>query len=260
MDVKSQSADVIIIGGGIGGLMLAAICRKLQISFLVLERSEEITPLGAGISLSPNALRVLDQLGIYDEIRKEGQDVRKMLVYRNSTKWRELDFTRLQDRFGYPVYCIERHVFHELLFKAAGGDEFVRFHEKVVDLVDDAAKPFVTVRTESGGEFQGTVVVGADGIRSVTRRLLATQSGVESAKNTIKFTGRVHMSGFTNPIAHLTEMEKGVGCWMLNDGAIMTTWSCKGKRQMYSGAKVSLQDFQAIAHGSIHLILFFIRL
>jgi salicylate hydroxylase len=245
---KSQSADVIIVGGGIGGLMLAAICRKLNISFLVLERSEEITPLGAGISLSPNALRVLDQLGIYDKIREEGQDVRKMLVYRNSTKWRELDFTRLQDRFGYPVYCIERHVFHELLFKSAGGKDFVHFNEKVVDLVDDPAESFVTVKTESGGEFRGTVVVGADGIRSVTRRLLATKSGVESAKNTIKFTGRVHMSGFTNPINHLTEKEAGVGCWMLNDGAIMTTWSCKDNRQMYSGAKVSLHNFKIMVH------------
>ena len=250
-DELPTTVDVLIIGGGIGGLMLAAICRKLNISFLVLERGEKITPQGTGISLSPNALRVLDQLGIYEEIVNQGQDLRKMLIYHNAKKWRELDVSAFRQKFGYSIYAIERHLFHQLLYQAAGNEEFIRLNAKVNGLIDDDAKPYVTVQTTRGKEFRGKVVVGADGIRSITRRLLATNAGLSSAKSTIRFTGRVHMSGYTAPIFHLGEQEIGVGTWMLYDRSILTTWPCKDNRQWYIGVKVkpsnekgeSSQDF-----------------
>lgn len=236
---SADTTDILIVGAGIGGLTLAAICHKLNIPYLVLERGEKITPQGAGISLSANALRVLDQLGIFDDIAKEGQDLRKMLIYYGTTKWRELDFTCYREKFGYAVYAIERHRFHRLLHEAAGGDDFVRLNAQVDDLIDDETKPYVTVTTTRGQEFRGKVVVGADGIRSATRRLLGRNSGDPSATNTIRFTGRVHMSGYTRPISHLTERETGVGTWMLYDRTILTTWPCKDNRQWYIGVKVS---------------------
>ena len=88
-----SSIQVLIVGGGIGGLTLAAICQKLGISCLVLERTLKLTPQGAGISLAPNALKALDQLGLYGEICKHGQKLDKILIHRNETKWRELDYT-----------------------------------------------------------------------------------------------------------------------------------------------------------------------
>lgn len=236
---STNTTDILIVGAGIGGLTLAAICHKLNIPYLVLERSEKITPQGAGISLSANALRVLDQLGIFDDIAKEGQDLRKMLIYYDTTRWRELDFTCYREKFGYAVYAIERHRFHHLLHQAAGGDDFVRLNAQVDNLIDDETKQYVTVTTTRGQEFRGKVVVGADGIRSATRRVLGLNSGDPSATNTIKFTGRVHMSGYTQPISHLTERETGVGTWMLYDRTILTTWPCKDNRQWYIGVKVS---------------------
>lgn len=160
------TTNVLIVGGGTGGLVLVAICRKLNIHFLALERGQKITPQGAGIALSPNALRVLDQLGIYEEIVSQGQDLRKMLIYRNFTKWRELDASSFCDTFGYPIYSIERHLFHRMLYQAAGNDEFIRWNAKIDDLIDDDTQPYVTVRTTRGEKFGGKVVVGADGILS----------------------------------------------------------------------------------------------
>ena len=55
--------QVIIIGGGIGGLTLASICRQVGLTCRVLERASSVKPAGAAISLAPNALRVLDQIG-----------------------------------------------------------------------------------------------------------------------------------------------------------------------------------------------------
>lgn len=230
-------AQVLIIGGGIGGLTLAAICRKIGISCKVLERTKELTPAGAGISLSPNAFRVLDQLGVYRNIVEEGQRLRKIQVHRNRTKWSEIDFQWLEQTFGYPVYSIERHLFHHLLYAAAGERDTVLLDAEMTDIVDDPTQPGVMVKLSDGRSFVGEAVVGADGIRSATRRILAHQAGLESV-NTIRFTGRVHMSGYTAPLTNLGPAEIGVGNWLLYDNSILTTWPCKDNRQWYIGVKV----------------------
>lgn len=238
---ESASAPVVIVGAGIGGLTLAAICRRIKLRCIVLERANEPNPAGAGISLAPNALRVLEQLGVYQKVREYGQPLRKMLVHHNETLWREMDFTGLEDKFDYPVYSIERAKLHEALVEAAGGVSAIRWGTKVTDVVDDKSKDRVLVKTESGEEFQADVVVGADGIRSVARRVLARDAGLNSI-NTIQFTGRVHMSGYTAPLSHLGSESEGVGNWLFYDDAILTSWPCRDNRQWYIGVKVRSLD------------------
>lgn len=236
-------APVIIIGAGIGGLTLAAICNRLNLDCIVLERTKELTPVGAGISLAPNALRVLDQLGIYSSIKQHGQPLRTMLVHYERERWRSMDFRGVESKFGYPVYSIERSLLHNALLEAAGGESAVEWGMQVMDIVEDKAKGCVLVKTASGKTFVGDVVVGADGIRSVTRRVLAREAGLESI-NTIHFTGRVHMSGYTKPIPYLGKEHEGVGNWIFYDNAILTTWPCKDNRQWYIGVKVGRVYFQ----------------
>ncbi|KFY12171.1 hypothetical protein V492_04054 [Pseudogymnoascus sp. VKM F-4246] len=227
---------VLIVGAGIGGLTLAAICRQANIPCIVLERSVKLSPQGAGISLAPNALGALDQLGLYPQIQEHGQRLNKMLAYYNETFWRALDFTGLEAKFGYPVYSIERHKFHWFLYEAAGGDECVRLDSTVVDVIDDAGSDRVVVKVVGGKQYTGDMVVGADGIRSVTRRILAENAGL-SRINTIKFTGRVHMSGYTKPLPNLGRQDLGVGSWMFYDDSVLTSWPCIDNRQWYIGVK-----------------------
>ena len=230
-------AQVLIVGGGIGGLMLAAILRRQNIRCIVLERSDKLTPVGAGISLAPNALKVLDQLGLYGAVQRDGQALRGMLVHHNDELWREIDFTGVKTAFGYPVYSIERCKLHEMLHEAAGGHEGVRWGQRVVDVVDKPECDHVIVKVAGEKFFTADVVVGADGIRSVTRRILAEHAGLESV-NTIQFTGRVHMSGFTRPMENLGEKDLGVGNWLFYDDAILTSWPCKDNAQWFIGVKV----------------------
>lgn len=142
----------------------------------------------------------------------------------------------MDSTFGYPVYSIERHHFHRELYTAAGGEETVLLGSKVEDLLDDPCSSFVTVKLANGAEITADVVVGADGIRSVTRRILARNAGLP-AVNSINFTGRVHMSGYTSPVKHLGPSELGVGNWLLYDDSILTTWPCRDNRQWFIGVK-----------------------
>lgn len=56
--------------------------------------------------------------------------------------------------------------------------------------------------------------------------------------NTIRFSGRVHMSGYTKPLRHLSTEDEGVAHWMLYDDAILTTWPCGDNRQWFIGVSV----------------------
>lgn len=65
----TRTARAIVIGGGIGGLAAAAALHQRGWAVTVLERAPALDPVGAAISLAPNALRALDVLGVGDEIR-----------------------------------------------------------------------------------------------------------------------------------------------------------------------------------------------
>lgn len=62
---------VLIAGGGIAGLTLANMLERIGVDYLILEGYREMAPqVGASIGILPNGDRVLDQIGLYDEIRK----------------------------------------------------------------------------------------------------------------------------------------------------------------------------------------------
>ena len=71
--VRDGEGVVLIIGAGIGGLTTAIACRRAGLEYAVFERVPAIHPVGAGIALWRNALRVYDTLGIGDRMRRLGK-------------------------------------------------------------------------------------------------------------------------------------------------------------------------------------------
>jgi 2-polyprenyl-6-methoxyphenol hydroxylase-like FAD-dependent oxidoreductase len=66
-----MSLKVIIVGGSFSGLSLANMLEKFDMDYILLEGHSSIAPqLGASVGLLPTGLRILDQLGCYDEIEK----------------------------------------------------------------------------------------------------------------------------------------------------------------------------------------------
>src|ERR1700741_2312252 len=71
---------VLIAGGGIGGLATALAVAKTGRRVHVLEKAPEFAELGAGLQLAPNALRVLNALGLLDEIEKHAFHPRRLIL------------------------------------------------------------------------------------------------------------------------------------------------------------------------------------
>lgn len=61
----------VIVGGGIGGLSLARELSLRGLKATVLERAPQLNPVGAGIIMNPNAMRVLERNGLADEVRRD---------------------------------------------------------------------------------------------------------------------------------------------------------------------------------------------
>lgn len=82
MAEPNQHYEVIIAGGGIAGVTLALMFEKLGISYFLLEGRDTLeSDRGAGIGLQPNGLRVLDQLGLVEDIEEATIPLEKWFSY-----------------------------------------------------------------------------------------------------------------------------------------------------------------------------------
>lgn len=79
----SPKTRVLIVGGGLGGLVLAILLQRAGIDYLVLEQSVLIRPLGSVIALSPLVLPLMEQLGLLDEIKRVSKPLGKITVLRD---------------------------------------------------------------------------------------------------------------------------------------------------------------------------------
>lgn len=153
----------VIIGGGIAGLASALALTRHGWQVEVLERAPEFTEVGAGLSLWPNALRALDALGVGEGVRARAALQGQAGIRDAAGRWlSRADTAELERRYG-PLAMIHRADLLAVL-RAAVPDEALRPGTTVT-----AVRPDGTV-LYSAGESRADLVVGADGVRSVTRQ------------------------------------------------------------------------------------------
>ena len=174
--MAQQSLPFVIIGGGIGGLACALALSRKGFRSILLEQASEFGEIGAGIQLGPNVFRMFEQLGITDLVRPLAV-FPEMLMMRDSITGEvvtkiDLD-ERFLNRFRYPYAVIHRADLHTVLLEAcrAAPDLItMKTGQKVTDIVDRGTS--VTVKTAAGETYEGTALVGADGLWSVVRQKL----------------------------------------------------------------------------------------
>ncbi|SED78663.1 salicylate hydroxylase [Streptomyces misionensis] len=174
--------EVIVVGGGIGGLGAAYSLTRQGLGVRLLERAPAFGEVGAGIQLAPNCTRILDDYGLLDEAKSLGV-VPDSMVMRDAVDGSELtrlDLRDLEKRYGYPYLVIHRSDLHGLLLRAC--------ERAGVELVTDATVTSyentdggARVTVASGGTHQADVVLAADGLHSVARGLLVDDQPVSSA-------------------------------------------------------------------------------
>lgn len=178
---RVEVVEVVIAGGGIAGLTTALTCHEIGVAATVYESAGELRPLGVGINLQPNAVRELHDLGLADELEAIGVRTREWaLAGRNGRDvWSEP--RGIDAGYRWPQYSVHRGRLQMMLLEAVldrlGPEAVVTGHRLVGYSQDDRG---VTARFDTRGgmrELRGTVLIGADGLRSAVRAQMYPDEG-----------------------------------------------------------------------------------
>src|ERR1700733_15641840 len=171
-----MTADVplLVIGGGIGGLAAALALARAGFTAHVVERSAEFGEIGAGIQLAPNALRVLDGLGVLPDLAALAGRPRRLVLMHADTgqPLTTVDFgAPFERRYGYAYTVMHRGDLLAVLLAACRANALVTLEagREVTELADlgRAARGGFA----DGGGYDCGAVIGADGLWSTARRL-----------------------------------------------------------------------------------------
>lgn len=175
-------ADVIVVGGGIGGLSTAYALSRKGFRVRVLEQAKEFGEVGAGLQIAPNCTRILDEYGLLDEATSLGV-LPTSMVMRDAVDGSELtrlDLADLERTYGFPYLVIHRSDLHAIFLRGcqrAGVD--LRTDHAVVGYANTEAGG--RVELADGRVEEAALVVAADGLHSVARRLLVEDEPVSSS-------------------------------------------------------------------------------
>lgn len=161
----------LIVGAGIGGLTTAIALRQAGIDVVVLERAAELKEAGAGLLLGANAIKVLDRLGLGDEVREIGAPT----MVGNLFSWRgeelvSLSADQVERLVGAESFAVHRADLQPVLLRSLGDDHShgpVRLDAELVSFAQDGKG--VRAFLADGGEERADLLVGADGIHSKIR-------------------------------------------------------------------------------------------
>jgi 2-polyprenyl-6-methoxyphenol hydroxylase-like FAD-dependent oxidoreductase len=206
--------SALVIGGGLSGCAAAILLAESGVEVDLVEVKPDASALGSGITLQGNALRVLVQLGVWDQVESSGYGF-------SSTGLRapDPDGTVLvvmpDERTGGPdlpaTLGMDRRTLASIMMaRARKVGVTVRLGVRATDLVQDELGVDVAFTDASAGRYE--VVIGADGIRSATRRTVgidvqprATGMGIwrifgprpESVVRTdLYYGGACHIAGY----------------------------------------------------------------
>ncbi len=158
-----ERKKIAIIGGGIAGLTFARSLSNEDYDIHIFEKKEIFSEIGAAISVFPNALCVMDKLGLLEEILQNSGQFKT--VYLKTSKGKIL--SKSEPKSDYPVICIHRANLHRILLKDIVAHLYNNYDLKYVDHLDNGQ---VTIQFENGENRVFDAVVGADGIHSKLRK------------------------------------------------------------------------------------------
>lgn len=168
----SRPERIVIVGGGIAGMTCATALAQAGFAAILLESAPEFGEIGAGVTLSPNAMKGLDHIGICEAVAAAGVEPARQRIqhWQDGRTLVEKDRSGQRAAYGAPYVTIHRADLHELLTDAArkaGVD--LRTGAQVVSSVG------TTAILADGSEVSGDALVGADGVKSVIRHRFETE-------------------------------------------------------------------------------------
>ncbi|KAJ5689708.1 hypothetical protein N7462_004100 [Penicillium macrosclerotiorum] len=181
MDSSNENPDhfkVLIAGGSLVGLGLALAFEHAGINYELFEKGDFAPQLGASIGLHPHSIRILEQLGVWQDIEKQVVPLQNRNHYDGAGQCFEeshvlADIEKILER---PIIFMERCKALEALHDHVKDKS--KLHARNAVVAYEETPEGVIVTTEDGEKHQGHILIGADGIHSKVRKLMTDKIGV----------------------------------------------------------------------------------
>lgn len=168
---------VAVIGCGLGGATAAVFLQWAGFDVKVYEQAPQLTRVGAGISLGPNVMKVMQHLGVYDEFLARGTVARQRLsrAWDSGDILNEVSYTKYGEIYGAVMMSIHRGDMIDILTAPLKPDT-MEFGKRLIG-IEELASGALRIAFEDGTSAEADVVIGADGVNSKVREVLL---GVEA--------------------------------------------------------------------------------
>jgi FAD-dependent urate hydroxylase len=184
---------VIVIGAGIGGLATGIALSQAGFGVEIYDRVQELRPVGAGISLWSNGVKVLNRLGLGREIAAIGGPMRQMQYrWMDGALLNDISLEPLIKSVGQPPYPVARAALQAMLMRAYTDQsaEPVRLDHDCVAIEETGNQVIATF--SNGVQAQGDLLIVANGMRSNLREYVLGQPLLP------KYAGYVNWNGLVN--------------------------------------------------------------
>lgn len=172
MHQTEQTLNIIVVGAGLAGLGAAISAALAHHQVRVFEAAKELTEIGAGLQITPNASRLFREWGLEQAVQALAAEPTLLAVHRYSdgrTLAEERNFDQnIRRKYGAPFIDMHRVDLQKILYhKAKSLGVQVELDVRVSSVESTPAGPKVVF--DSGREAQGDLIIGADGLWSKCR-------------------------------------------------------------------------------------------
>jgi len=241
---------IAIVGAGIGGLAAAAALRKFFFDPVLYEQAERFDRVGAGLQLSPNAVKVLRWLGIEERVRQvafaPATALNRDSVAGKVTGEQPLG-REIEARYGAPYLTLHRGDLHAVLAALVPAYS-MRFGKGLTNIAQTGKR--VQLTFADGSEAEADAVIAADGVHSRVRDRIAEAEQP-------RFTGRIsYRAAFPAALLSGVELGDARNVWWGRDRFIVAYFTTASRNEIHVSANLPANPGGAAkeswsAHGDV---------